>query len=150
MTDVSSTLSFERRRLPANLDRIKAHIFEASAFSSNYQEAEDDEIFEFTAEDYYRVLNSRKMRGAEEQVACRSRITKAMIRVRCPDNDETLLEASFHPSEKIQSLLDLLNKVVARPFQIYTTPPKKLIRDMAQDFYSAGFVPGAIVYLSYQ
>ncbi|PRQ23773.1 hypothetical protein RchiOBHm_Chr6g0265061 [Rosa chinensis] len=122
MTDVSSSLSFKRRRLPSNLDRIEAHIFEASAFSSNYQEAEDDEIFEFTAEDYYRVLNSRKMRGAEEQVACRSRITKVVNRVRCPD-DETLLESSFHPSEKIQSLLDLLNKVVARPFQIYTTPP---------------------------
>lgn len=30
-----------------------------------------------------------------------------------------------------------------------TTPPKKQITDMSQDFYSAGFAPGAIVYFSY-
>lgn len=30
-----------------------------------------------------------------------------------------------------------------------TTPPKKQIKDMSQDFYSAGFAPGAIVYFSY-
>lgn len=30
-----------------------------------------------------------------------------------------------------------------------TTPPKKHIKDMSQDFYSAGFVPGAIVYFAY-
>lgn len=29
-----------------------------------------------------------------------------------------------------------------------TTPPKKRITDMSQDFYSAGFVPGAIVYFA--
>lgn len=30
-----------------------------------------------------------------------------------------------------------------------TTPPKKQVKDTSQDFYSAGFVPGAIVYFSY-
>lgn len=30
-----------------------------------------------------------------------------------------------------------------------TAPPKKQIKDLTQDFYSAGFVPGAIVYFSY-
>ncbi|KAL6135870.1 hypothetical protein ACLB2K_068095 [Fragaria x ananassa] len=78
------------------------------------------------------------------------RRSTAVIRVRFPDN--TTLEATIHPSETIQSLVDLLNRVVARPelsFHIYTTPPKKLIKDMTQDFYSAGFAPGAIVYFSY-
>ncbi|KAL6218557.1 hypothetical protein ACLB2K_011767 [Fragaria x ananassa] len=152
MTDVSSsTLSFKRRRLTANLGCSEAHdIFQASPYSSSQYCDQDDELYEFTADDYYRILNSRKMRGAEEeqQRACRSTITKTVIRVRCPDKQ--LEPMTFHPSEKIQSLPDRLSKEVARPFQIYTTPPKKLIRDMAQDFYSAGFVPGAIVYLSYQ
>ncbi|KAL8259846.1 hypothetical protein R6Q59_027799 [Mikania micrantha] len=31
----------------------------------------------------------------------------------------------------------------------YTTPPTKQIEDTSQDFYSAGFAPGAIVYFSY-
>lgn len=29
------------------------------------------------------------------------------------------------------------------------TPPKKIIKDMSQDFFSASFIPGAIVYFSY-
>ncbi|XP_076896532.1 plant UBX domain-containing protein 1-like [Bidens hawaiensis] len=119
---------------------------------------EPDEFYDFTAEDYYRILatkkedkflKTRKIREAEE-AARRARITKAVIRVRFPDN--YTLEAAFHPSETIQSLIDLLMKVLAQPdlpFHIYTTPPKKLIKDMSQDFYSLGFAPGAIVYFSY-
>ncbi|CAK9179349.1 unnamed protein product [Ilex paraguariensis] len=119
---------------------------------------EPDDFYEFTAEDYYRILatkngdkflKTRKIREAEE-AARRSRITKAVIRVRFPDNHT--LEVTFHPSEKIQCLVDLLVKVVAQPelpFCVYTTPPKKQIKDTSLDFYSAGFVPGAIVYFSY-
>nr|GMC67193.1 plant UBX domain-containing protein 1 [Ipomoea batatas] len=98
-------------------------------------------------EDKY--LKTKKIREAEE-AARRSKITKTVIRVRFPDN--FTLEATFHPSETIQNLADLLIKVVVRPdlpFYLYTTPPKKQIKDLSQDFYSAGFVPGAIVYFSY-
>ncbi|XP_031384204.1 plant UBX domain-containing protein 1 isoform X2 [Punica granatum] len=131
----------------------------ASPFQSSAPENDEtDDFYEFTAEDYYRikaaqkadkVLMTRKLREAEE-AARRSRVTKAVIRVRFPDNNT--LEATFHPSEKIQSLVDLLEKVVAQPelpFYLYTTPPKKQIKDMSLDFYSAGFIPGAIVYFSY-
>lgn len=128
----------------------------SSSEASNSEETED--FYEFTAEDYYRILatkkqdkslKTQKIREAEE-AARRSKITKAVIRVRFPD--QHTLEVTFHPSETIQSLVDLLKKVVARPeipFCIYTTPPKKQIKDMAQDFYSAGFIPGAIVYFTY-
>ncbi|XWS32678.1 hypothetical protein CRYUN_Cryun22dG0010500 [Craigia yunnanensis] len=119
---------------------------------------ESDDFYEFTAEDYYRLmatkkedkfLKTRKIREAEE-AARRSRVTKAVIRVRFPDNHT--LEVTFHPSETVQSLVDLITKVIARPdlpFYLYTTPPKKQIKDMTQDFFSAGFIPGAIVYFSY-
>ncbi|XP_015063273.1 plant UBX domain-containing protein 1 isoform X2 [Solanum pennellii] len=125
--------------------------------SSNVSE-EPEDFYEFTPEDYYRLLGTKKeekhlktkkIREAEEAVR-RARITKAVIRVRFPDN--YILEATFHPSETIKSLLDLLVKVIAHPelpFYIYTTPPKKQIKDFSQDFYSAGFIPGAVVYFSY-
>ncbi|KAJ1375925.1 UBX domain [Sesbania bispinosa] len=139
------------------------HVFETSALSPSSNAAssngeETDDFYEFTAEDYYRLmatkkedkfLKTRKIREAEE-ASRRSRITKAVIRVRFPDNHT--LEATFHPSETVQSLIDLLTKVIAQPeqpFHIYTTPPKKLITNMSQDFYTAGFCPGAIVYFSY-
>ncbi|KAH1047840.1 hypothetical protein J1N35_038624 [Gossypium stocksii] len=119
---------------------------------------EPDDFYDFTAEDYYRLmackkedkhLKTRKIREAEE-AARRSRITKAVVRIRFPDNHT--LEVTFHPSETLQSLVDLISKVIARPdlpFYLYTTPPKKQIKDMTQDFFSAGFIPGAIVYFSY-
>ncbi|CAN6702850.1 unnamed protein product [Malus baccata var. baccata] len=139
-------------------------VFETSASSSSSSQSEEskteepEDFYEFTAEDYYRVLNAkkedntlktRKLREAEK-AARRSKITKTVIRVRFPDHHT--LEATFNPSETVQSLVDLVVKVVARPdlpFYIYTTPPKKPIKDMSQDFYTAGFVPGAIVYFSY-
>ncbi|XP_052198152.1 plant UBX domain-containing protein 1 isoform X2 [Diospyros lotus] len=119
---------------------------------------EPDDFYEFTAEDYFRImatrkedklLKTKKIREAEE-AARRSRITKAVIRVRFPDN--YTLQATFHPSETIQSLVVLLKKAIAQPelpFYIYTAPPKKQVKDLSQDFYSAGFIPGAIVYFSY-
>ncbi|XP_022869792.1 plant UBX domain-containing protein 1-like [Olea europaea var. sylvestris] len=137
-------------------------VFETSRASANNSDVpsteEPDDFYDFTAEDYFRLmstkkedkyLKTRKIREAEEATR-RSKITKAVIRVRFPDN--YTLEASFHALETIQSLVDLLMKVVAHPelpFYLYTTPPKKQIMEMSQDFYSAGFVPGAIVYFSY-
>ncbi|XP_071711242.1 plant UBX domain-containing protein 1-like [Rutidosis leptorrhynchoides] len=129
-----------------------------SQTSNDASGSEEQDELEFTPEDYYRILSTKKedkylktkkIRDAET-AARRSRMTKAVIRVRFPDNHT--LEATFHPSETMQSLFDLIVKVVARPdlpFYIYTVPPKKLINDMSQDFYSAGFAPGAIVYFSY-
>ncbi|KAK8481454.1 hypothetical protein V6N13_024087 [Hibiscus sabdariffa] len=137
-------------------------VFETASLSSTQNGVpgteELDDFYEFTAEDYFRLmatkkedkfLKTRKIREAEE-AARRSRITKAVIRVRFPDNHT--LEVTFHPSETMQSLVDLITKVIARPdlpFYLYTTPPKKQIKDMTQDFFSAGFIPGAIVYFSY-
>ncbi|KAI3761896.1 hypothetical protein L1987_52319 [Smallanthus sonchifolius] len=129
-----------------------------SQTSNNASEREEPDELEFTTEDYYRILatkkedkylKTKKIRDAEA-AASRSRITKAVIRVRFPDNHT--LEATFHPSETLQNLMDLLVKVVARPdlpSYLYATPPKKQIKDLSQDFYSAGFAPGAIVYFSY-
>lgn len=144
-----------------NLGR-EIRVFETSRLSQSSNEVsnldESDDFYEFTAEDYHRLLatkkedkflKTRKIREAEE-AARRARITKAVVRVRFPDNHT--LEVTFHPSETMQCLVDLLMKVVARPdlpFYLYTAPPKKQLKDMSQDFYSAGFIPGAIVYFSY-
>ncbi|XBI56723.1 hypothetical protein VPH35_038260 [Triticum aestivum] len=121
---------------------------------------EDDDFYELQPSDYYKlisnrlaeqskVLKTRKIREAE-LAAQRARLTKAVARVRFPDG--YILEAEFHPSEMVHSLVDLLMKVIARPdlpFYLYTVPPKKRIMDTSQDFYTIGFVPGANVFFSY-
>lgn len=121
---------------------------------------EDDDFYELQPADYYKmfsnklaeqskVLKTRKIREAE-LAAQRARITKAVMRVRFPDG--YILEAEFHPSATVHSLVDLLMKVIARPdlpFYLYTVPPKRRILDTSQDFYTIGFVPGANVFFSY-
>ncbi|KAJ6716180.1 PLANT UBX DOMAIN-CONTAINING PROTEIN 1 [Salix koriyanagi] len=179
IVDCSSPLHLKRRRL-STVDIMEAeaakakfaavkekfgrdlHVFETSVVSLSLPRASSDEntddFYEFTPEDYYRLLRTKKedkylktkkIREAEE-AARRSRITKTAIRIHFPDNHT--LEVVFNPSEKIQSLFDLLSRVLAQPevpFYLYTTPPKKQIKDLSQDFYSAGLIPGAIVYFSY-
>ncbi|XP_025824035.1 plant UBX domain-containing protein 1 isoform X2 [Panicum hallii] len=121
---------------------------------------EDDDFYELQPADYFnlvsnrmaeqsKMLKTRKIREAE-LAAQRAKITKAVMRVRFPDDH--ILEADFLPSERIHSLVDLLMKVLARPdlpFYLYTVPPKKRILDTSQDFYTAGFVPGANIHFSY-
>lgn len=121
---------------------------------------EDDDFYELQPADYFslmsnriaehsKMLKTRKMREAE-LAAQRAKITKAVTRVRFPDG--YILEADFLPSERIHNLVELLMKVLARPdlpFYIYTVPPKRRILDTSQDFYTAGFVPGANIHFSY-
>uniref|UniRef100_A0A0E0KS18 UBX domain-containing protein n=1 Tax=Oryza punctata TaxID=4537 RepID=A0A0E0KS18_ORYPU len=131
---------------------------------------EDDDFYELQPADYFnlvsnrigalsktmnltaeqsKVLKTRKMREAE-LAAQRAKIKKAVMRVRFPDG--YILEANFHPSETVQSLMDFLKKVISRPdlpFYLYTVPPKKRIQDTSLDFYTIGFVPGANVFFSY-
>ncbi|MBA0630541.1 hypothetical protein Godav_002630, partial [Gossypium davidsonii] len=188
IVDGSSPLPLKRRRF-TNIDSMEAasakaklaaakekfgreiHVFETEGPSPIQNEVpsteESDDFYEFTAEDYHQVmatkkednyLKTRKTREAEE-AARRSRVTKAVIRVRFPDNHT--LEVTFHPSEAIQCLYDLIMKMISRPdlpqcieclssnHVSDTTPPKKQIKDMTQDIFSAGFIPGAIVYFSY-
>ncbi|KAJ6850657.1 plant UBX domain-containing protein 1-like [Iris pallida] len=130
----------------------------SDASSSSNEEADD--FYDLTPEDYYHIISSKigaksqvlktkKLREAEA-TAHRERLTKAVVRVCFPD--DYVMEAEFHPSERIQVLMDLLNKVLAQPdlpFYLYTIPPKEKIKDMSMDFYLAGFAPGAIVYFSY-
>lgn len=174
-----SPLAWKRRRLTkvdpmdAEAARVKLEaakekygreirVFENSTASQSPPEAANtevtDDFYEFTAEDYHllmsakkedKFLKTRKIREAEA-AARRSKITKAVIRIRFPDGHT--LEATFHPSEPLQSIFDFLKKVLARPelpHYLYTTPPKKEIKDTSQDFFAAGFIPGAIVHFSY-
>ncbi|URE40680.1 tether containing UBX domain for [Musa troglodytarum] len=161
--------SVEAESAPAKLEVVAAELgHEIRVFLATSQtkhaalttsnEDDADDFYDLTAEDYYNLISSRaesqilktqKMREAEA-VACRERLNKAVIRVRFPD--DYILEAKFQPTETIQTLVDLLMKVVAQPnlpFYLFTTPPKQRIADLSKDFYTAGFAPGANVYFSY-
>ncbi|CAA3010076.1 Hypothetical predicted protein [Olea europaea subsp. europaea] len=87
-------------------------VFETSRASANNSDVpsteEPDDFYDFTAEDYFRLMSTKK-------------------------------EDKYLKTRKIREAEEAT----------HTTPPKKQIMEMSQDFYSAGFVPGAIVYFSY-
>ncbi|MCO5571658.1 hypothetical protein L7F22_025405 [Adiantum nelumboides] len=128
-----------------------------AAVSAPNQE-ESDDFYEFTEEDYARLLASKKpetflrtkkIRDAEE-AARRARLTKAIIRVQFPDN--YIVEAKFQPSDSLLTLIDFLKKIISRvdvPFYLYTTPPKQRLQDTKKDLYTLGLVPGGLVHFSY-
>ncbi|WOK94512.1 hypothetical protein Cni_G03216 [Canna indica] len=166
---ISKSVETEIAQVHAKLDSVAAELgHEIRVFLANSQtiqaepassdEDEADDFYDLSAEDYYRlmslkadsqILKTQKMREAEA-AAHREKLIKAIIRVRFPD--DYVLEAKFQSSETIQTLVDLLKKVIGQPnvpFYLYTVPPKTQIVDLSKDFYSAGFSPGANVYFSY-
>lgn len=98
-----------------------------------------------------RVYRSSMAASARAAVAASrtAGMGSAVIRVVFPDH--YVLEAKFGRSEAVQGLVDLLRRAVspwAAPFHIYTAPPKEKVEDLAADFSSAGFIPGAVVYFA--
>jgi tether containing UBX domain for GLUT4 len=123
------------------------------------QEEEPEDFYDFTAEDYARImasrreeiyLKTRKIRE-QEQAARRAHMTKAIMRVQFPDN--FVLEATFRSADSLSSLIELLQRALVRPdlpFYLYTVPPKKRIKDLQQSMIDAGFSPGALIYFAYE
>ncbi|KAL3620469.1 Plant UBX domain-containing protein 1 [Castilleja foliolosa] len=100
------------------------------------------QVFESSySDDYSWILATKE----EEKIRADAR---AVIRVRFPDNHT--LEVIFHPLKTIQILVNLLNKVIARPkvpFHLFTTPPNKPKKQL-KDLYCVGLVHGCIVYFA--
>ncbi|KAI9402848.1 hypothetical protein POPTR_001G337533v4 [Populus trichocarpa] len=147
IADGSSLPSLKRKRLPAvdSLDTEAAAAKVKLAIKAKFRR--DLCVFEMFCPPPTQVskggeiLKTRKIQEAKES-AHKSRIRKVVIRVRFPDKDT--LEVAFPSSEKIQSLLNLLKKVVARP-----ELPFYILKKLSEILYSGGFSPGAIVYFSY-
>ncbi|EFJ18566.1 hypothetical protein SELMODRAFT_444515 [Selaginella moellendorffii] len=122
------------------------------------KEAESDEFYELTPEDYARLVSKKreerflktaKIRDAEA-AARRSKFAKATLRVQFPDS--IIVEADFSPLDLVLELVTMLEKLLLKPeipFHLYTTPPKQILKDYNVTMYDAGLVPGALVYLSY-
>lgn len=120
-----------------------------------------DDYYEFTAADYAaiqaskpkeeRYLKTKKLRERDAAAAAkRAQRTKATIRVHFPDG--FVVEATFKSTETVSDIMELVRKAITRPdlpFYLYTTPPKKPLRDLQQNMIDACFCPGANVHFSY-
>ncbi|KAK3845415.1 MAG: hypothetical protein J3R72DRAFT_29402 [Linnemannia gamsii] len=130
---------------------------------SNQIELPDD-FYDLTSQDMMKLLSSQKAkreeaenRGfktaaarAEEEKAKERRYPKTIIRIRFPDRIQ--LQATFRSQETVGDLRNWVAKACVgqgEKFDLYTTPPKKVLADSKQTLYQAGLAPQSIVYFSW-
>ncbi|KAF9437012.1 Tether containing UBX domain for GLUT4 [Entomortierella beljakovae] len=130
---------------------------------SNQIELPDD-FYELSSQDVMKLMNSQKARReqeenrgfktaaarAEEEKAKERRYPKTIIRIRFPDRVQ--IQATFRSQETIGDLRKWVASVCVgqgEKFDIYTTPPKKVLSDNKQTLYQAGLAPQSIVYFSW-
>ncbi|KAF9119931.1 Plant UBX domain-containing protein 1, partial [Mortierella sp. GBA39] len=130
---------------------------------SNQIELPDD-FYDLTSQDMMKLMNSQKARReeeenrgfktaatrAEEEKARERRYPKTIIRIRFPDRIQ--LQATFRSQETVGDLRNWVSKACVgqgEKFDLYTTPPKKVLADNKQTLYQAGLAPQSIVYFTW-
>ena len=77
--------------------------------------------------------------------------TCSVIRVKFPD--QYVLEGTFGALEELQAVYIFVRKCLvdeSRQFQLYETPPKKLVKDLNSTLYSQGMVPTRLLYFQWK
>ncbi|BDA50940.1 probable tether containing UBX domain for GLUT4 at C-terminar half [Coccomyxa sp. Obi] len=158
---------------PAPADSLslgrQIHVFSQAAAAEaeamrGAEEEPPEEFFEFTPDDYHRVVAGQARERARAETGLRTQklredemrrraaaLGPVPIRVHFPD--DIILQASFGALEQLSVLRDLIQKcllpsVNSGKWQLYTTPPKQVIKDFSASFYTASLVPAANVHIS--
>ncbi|KAF9392841.1 Tether containing UBX domain for GLUT4 [Podila verticillata] len=123
-----------------------------------------DDFYTLTSAEMMNLMNSQKRqreaeenRGfktaqvrAEEEKAKERRYPKTIIRIRFPDRVQ--LQATFRSQETIGDVRRWVQSAIVgqgEKFDLYTTPPKKVLADDKLTLYHAGLAPQSIVYFSW-
>ncbi|KAF9406454.1 Tether containing UBX domain for GLUT4 [Podila epigama] len=124
-----------------------------------------DDFYTLTSEDVMNMMNSQKRqreadeaRGfktaqvrAEEEKLRERRYPRTIIRVRFPDRVQ--LQATFKSQETIGDLRRWVQGAIVgqgETFELYITPPKKVLANDSMTLYQAGLAPQSIVYFSWK
>jgi len=76
--------------------------------------------------------------------------TTALIRVRFPD--DYVLQGTFTALEKIEDVYEFVRERLVlkdRPFFLYETPPKKILKEMNITLKASRMVPSGMVYFAW-
>ncbi|KAF9303762.1 Tether containing UBX domain for GLUT4 [Mortierella antarctica] len=123
-----------------------------------------DDFYTLTGQEMVNLMNSQKRqreaeenRGfktaqvrAEEEKAKERRYPKTIIRIRFPDRVQ--LQATFRSQETVGDVRRWVQGAIVgqgEKFDLYTTPPKKVLADDKMTLYQAGLAPQSIVYFSW-
>ncbi|KAF9972982.1 hypothetical protein BGZ73_003832 [Actinomortierella ambigua] len=154
---------------PAVITPLDVRVFrppeDSSTPLSNKIELPDD-FYTLSSQELLSLLNSQKrareveesrpfktmQMRAEEEKAREQKYPKTILRIRFPDRVQ--LQATFASSSTtIQQLYHWVASVCigqGEKFELYTTPPKKVLKEDKQTLYQAGLSPQSIVYFSWK
>ncbi|KAG0261363.1 Tether containing UBX domain for GLUT4 [Mortierella polycephala] len=124
-----------------------------------------DDFYTLTSQDVMKLMSGQKAkreeaenRGfktaaarAEEEKAKERRYPNTIIRIRFPDRVQ--LQATFCSQDTIGDVRKWVAGACVghgEKFDLYTTPPKKILADDKQTLYQAGLAPQSIVYFSWK
>ncbi|KAF9359533.1 Tether containing UBX domain for GLUT4 [Mortierella sp. AD094] len=158
----SSTMAMVEEKVDRNVKVFRAPA-DSSTPLSNQIELPDD-FYDLSSQDVMKLMNSQKAkreqeenRGfktaaarAEEEKAREKRYPRTIIRIRFPDRVQ--LQGTFRSQETIGDLRKWVASACVgqgEKFDLYTTPPKKVLADNKQTLYQAGLAPQSIVYFSW-
>ncbi|RHZ69366.1 hypothetical protein Glove_284g104 [Diversispora epigaea] len=87
---------------------------------------------------------------AHEEKEKEAKYPKTLIRVRFPDRFQ--LQIAFLTKEKVTNLYEFVRGTLRSPhraFELYISPPKKILSDQSLSFFQAGLSPASIVYFNW-
>ncbi|KAF9166049.1 hypothetical protein DFQ26_008803 [Actinomortierella ambigua] len=154
---------------PMTITPLNVRVFrppeDSSTPLSNQIELPDD-FYTLSSQELLSLLNSQKrareveesrafktsQMRAEEEKAREQKYPKTILRIRFPDRVQ--LQATFASSSTtVQQLYRWVASVCigqGEKFELYTTPPKKVLKEDRQTLYQAGLAPQSIVYFSWK
>lgn len=121
-----------------------------------------DAFFEFTKEDYFRVMGSyqyqtnsilktKAMREIEE-TEITSQFNDVKIRFCFPD--EMIVEVKFAPSDQVSDLYTTLQTMIKTsiiaPLVLFTAPPKSVLKEMDLTLFKAKLLPAANLFVGFK
>ncbi|KAF7232148.1 hypothetical protein EG68_07383 [Paragonimus skrjabini miyazakii] len=120
-----------------------------------------DEFFNHTEEDIRNILrayrsewtNGQPLQTAAMRKSARDQMYRKYPRaiIQFHWSDGVVVQACFDPRERVSALYQFVKEIIQFPeieFQLYTTPPKFVLKDKTVNLIDANLVPMAKVYFS--
>jgi len=153
--EVKLSMACERETIIFNIKR-------PSSESGSTTQDLDESFFKVTVDDLRKRLTDLKSSSNEnekmlmtkslrqkkelERISC---FPKVAIRFQFPD--KTTIQGIFRPLETVSSLKEFLSSYLLEDmnsYELFTTPPKYILKDKNETLYHAKLIPAAIIYVS--
>lgn len=86
-----------------------------------------------------------------EVVKRKAHHTRTKVRIMMPDG--YILQATFGAAEKVQAVIDFVHQNIVhkdRPFYLYETPPKRILKEFNKTLHQARLVPSCKLHFGWE